>query len=173
MIDTHIIHELPVLYRATGTENLHYPLFPLFLLLILGLAIERLVAFIRISRSIRRESAAKEKSESKMYHWRLRLESLLSKHLLWFVVIALFCLLRIWLRLFYGVYEIGYVYGLMGGEVDFLLLSIGLREVGADLVFITLQFFVSMLCFLVFHLWKGRLISRYWLRSMETSGIEP
>lgn len=160
-----IIPRLPELFRATATEQLLFPFFPLLVLIIIGLAVERLIAFVRISRRITRgswELAGDKKHHIDVHQAACWLDCLLSRHLVWFAVIALFCVFRICAALSYGLYS-GMDGLRLAGELELLLVADGLMMLAADGVFITLELFLSLLLFLLFWMWKKKLICRYYL----------
>lgn len=162
---TWMITRLPEVFRTTATVQRLFPFFPLLVLIIIGLAIERTIAFARISRRIRTEPwelVGDEKHHVQIYQATCWLDCLLSRRLVWFVVIGLFCVFGIGMGVFYGLYDMMDGVRLVG-ELEFLVWTDGLMIFAAAEIFMTLELFLSLLLFLLFWMWKKKLICRYYL----------
>lgn len=167
---TWMITRLPEVFKTTATEQLLFPFFPVLVLIIIGLAIERAIAFARISRRIRAapwELTGDEKHHVEVHQAVCWVDCLLSRRLLWFPVIALFCIFRIGIGVFYGLYVMMDSSRLVG-ELALHDVADGLMMLAADWVFITLEFFLSLLFFLLFWMWKKKLLCHYYLELRRT-----
>lgn len=157
-----------ILYKTTGLERLLCPFFPLFLLITLGLLIERIVTYTKVGNKIKKGLYDPEPTAEKYgVNYKVKkLEYLLQRNTLWFIVIALISLSRIFIRFFYGIYSAMDFIG-KARELMFYALTPGIAMMSADFVFISTTFFIACLCFVFLYYWKQKLIYYYYMSLYE------
>lgn len=169
-----LIKDLPKIFDITATEQMFLPFFPLFLLIIFALAIERFIFYIRVVIKTKRNDLSSIFSDQANRIQLTSLEYCLNKRLVIFIFISLFYFLRIGIMFFYGILTAFYAIEVWG-EFDPIGFSDGIQMQAADGIFFTITIFSSYLFYFLFQTWKNRIIYRYQMsfyESPETSGKE-
>ncbi len=134
----------------------------LYVVVLFGLFIERLLKFIRISRKIKKHSffPAYKEEITTVYLKTSTLDYSLGQHLVWFIVIAFLSVFEVGIVIFYNLFELVEIY-YIAGEFEPYMLSTGLQILVAAEYFVVIRFIVSVCLFLFFNCWKKRLVYTY------------
>lgn len=151
------LERLPELFNYAVTDQTIVRFFPFLIIVIIGLIIWNSIIFIRVSR-IKYSGDEDFLKESK------RIDYLLRRHLIWFLLVALVSFARIGLMVFWdGIFKtLENVMLMHGPRGEFHLGDhiIYLMNGASYGIFKTFEIFSSLGAYLIFTFWKNRIVYR-------------
>jgi hypothetical protein len=153
------IKRLPDLFSLVVTDQTVFPFFPLSILIIIGLIVWISIMYIRKSR----EAVSTEEEYQQLLEAK-KMDCFLSRHLIWFLIIAIISFSRMGMLIFWdGIFKtlenIMLMYG-PRGEFQLGDHIIYFECLGAYGIFKTFEIFLCLASYLFFVFWKNMIISK-------------